>query len=357
MTDTPRRKSRWLRRLLVLVVLALAAWVYSLQFHPEREDWPGQRQQLAQRKVVAAPARIEAAQVLGDVKTLAAPAMQGRAVGTPGGKAARDYIAARFAALGLEPAFGKRYEQPFTFTPSRGIRFWRAKFWQTPVPVQGVNLAALVRGSVDPGHYLVVSAHYDHLGLREGVLYPGADDNASGVATMLAAARWFRAHPPRHSLLFVAFDGEERGLRGAQAFIASPPVPKADMLVDVNFDMVSRNPQGEIFLSGLYANPQLEPLLDPVRAGAKPTILYGHDHPRPFWDGDDWTMQSDQGVFAQAGLPFVYLGVADHPDYHAPGDTFEHIDPPFFLGVVESVIDVVAALDAADAAALRKRAQ
>jgi len=284
MSETRRRKSRWKRRLLVLALIAAATFAYSLQFHAEQEDWPGQRAQLAQRSIAQRPPRIDSGEVLADVKILAAPAMQGRGVGTTGGKAAREYISRRFAALGLEPGFVRGFEQPFQFKSSRGIRFWRAKFWQAPVPVHGVNLAGLVRGTVDPDHYLVVSAHYDHLGLRDGKLYPGADDNASGVAAMLAAARWFRAHPPRHSILFVAFDGEEGGLRGARVFVDAPPVPLASMLVDVNFDMVSRNVDGEIFLAGLFANPHLRPLLAPVRAQATPTMVYGPHHPPPIWD-------------------------------------------------------------------------
>jgi len=353
--EAPRRKSRWKRRLLTLAVIALALFVYSLQFHPEREDWPGQRAQLAKRQVAAPPARIDDAQVLGDVRTLASPAMAGRKTGEPGGRLAREYILARLRQLRLEPAFGTSYEQPFRFVPHRGIQFWRSSFWKAHAPIDGVNLAGVVRGTVDPDHYLVVSAHYDHLGVRDGKLYPGADDNASGVATMLAAARWFAAHPPKHSILFVAFDGEERGLKGSEAFVANPPVPLASMLVDVNFDMVSHNDENEIFVTGLYQNPQLRPLLEPVRAKAKPTILFGHDYPQPFWNiMEDWTQQSDQGAFADKDVPFLYLGVADHPDYHQPTDTFEHINQPFFLGVVESVLDLVGALDAADAAKLQK---
>jgi hypothetical protein len=350
-----RRRSRWLRRLAVLLVLAATALAYSRRFHPQDEDWSGQRALLAGRERASAPARIDAARVLQDVRTLSSPSMQGREFGTPGGRRARAYLAGRFAALGLQPAFGSSFEQPFRFTPGRGIRFWRAKFWREPVPVAGANLAGIVRGTTWPREYIVVSAHYDHLGLRNGVLFPGADDNASGVGALLAAAAWFRQHPPRHSLLFVAFDGEERGLRGAQAFVERPPVPLAAMLLDLNFDMVSRNPQGEIFVSGLHANPQLKPLLDRVRATAAPTMLYGHDFPRPFWDMDDWTAQSDHGAFAERGIPFLYLGVADHPDYHGPGDTFERIDQPFYLGVVDTVVGLLAALDAAEGAQLRPR--
>jgi hypothetical protein len=351
----PRRRSRWLRRLFTLFAIIVAMLIYSRQFHPADEDVDGQRARLQNRAKVNRPLRIDAPSVLQDVKTLSSKEFEGRKVGTPGGKRARDYIEQRFAAIGLEPAFGRSFEQPFSFTPSRGIAFWRKAFWETKPPVDGVNLAGLVRGTVDPTHYLLVTAHYDHLGIRNGALYPGADDNASGVGAMLAAAKWFREHPPKHSILFVAFDGEETGLKGSQAFVAKPPVGLGDMLVDVNFDMVSRNPQGEIFLTGLYANPQLKPLLDPVRAGAVPTILYGHDYPRPFWDTDDWTDQSDQGAFAAHDIAFVYLGVEDHPDYHRPGDTFEHIDQKFYLGVTDSILDLVSALDAADAAQLRHK--
>jgi hypothetical protein len=348
-----RSKRSWRIRVLILLALGIGLFVYSRQFHPEAEDVAGQRALLANRERVDRPWRIDALSLLGDVRTLAAPDMEGRGVGTAGGLKARNYLIGRFSAIGLEPVLAN-YQQPFTFTPGRGIRFWRAKFWATPQAISGVNLVGRIRGSVEPEKYLLVTAHYDHLGIRNGKLYPGADDNASGVAAMLAIASYYRTHPPRHSLLFVAFDGEESGLRGARAFIDQPPVPRADMLVDVNFDMLSRNPAGEIFLSGLYANPQLRPLIDPVRATAVPTILYGHDYPRPFWNGDDWTSQSDQGVFADKDIPFVYLGVEDHPDYHQPTDTFERIDQKFYTSVADSTIDLVAALDAAGSAQLAK---
>ena len=349
-----RGKFSWRIRLLVLFAIGVGLFVYSRQFHPEAEDVAGQRALLANRDRADVPWRVDALSLLGDVRTLAAPEMEGRAVGTPGGKKARDYLIGRFTALGLEPV-GKSFEQAFTFTPGRGLRFWRAKFWQIPQPISGANLIGKIRGDVEPEKYLVISAHYDHLGIGDGKLYPGADDNASGVAAMLAVAGYFRAHPPRHSLLFVAFDGEERGLRGALAFVEQPPVALDAMLLDINFDMLSRNPAGEIFLGGLYANPQLRPLIDPVRATAVPTILYGHDYPRPFWNSDDWTSQSDQGAFNDKNIPFIYLGVEDHPGYHQPTDTFEHVDQKFYLAVANAMVDLIVALDAASSAQLAKR--
>jgi hypothetical protein len=342
-----RRRRRWRNRFLVAAVIVAAALVYSRQFHPDAEGVPAQRAELAQRSKAALPPRVDATVLLGDQKALSDPSMEGRGVGTPGGQRARSLLLARYAAIGLAPAAGASYEQPFEFTPGRGIRFWRKPFWQAHPAVKGVNVLGQIRGSVEPGKVIVVSAHYDHLGIREGKIYPGADDNASGVAAMLAVATWFKAHPPRHTLLFAAFDGEEKGLRGARAFVAAPTVPLAAILANVNFDMLSRNPRGEIFLSGLYANPQLQPLVDPVRATAVPTVLYGHDHPRPFWNGDDWTSSSDQGPFADRHIPWLYFGVEDHPDYHRPTDTFERVDRDFYVSVANTMVDVVAALDAA----------
>lgn len=353
-----RRKKGWkarLQRFLIIAsLMALGLGIYGMRFHPEAEDVEGQRAQLAGRERVAAMPRIDDKALMVDLKTLSDPAMEGRKIGTPGGARARAYLLQRYAQLGLEPV-GAGFEQRFSFTPGRGIRFWRAKFWQTPQPVAGVNLVGRVTGSSDPDQVIVVSAHYDHLGVRDGQVYTGADDNASGVAAMLAVAGWFRAHPPRHTLLFVAFDGEEAGLRGARAFLEQPPVPMQNIIANINFDMLSRSKPGEIFVTGLWANPQLRAAIEPLRSHALPTVLYGHDFPRPFWDGDDWTMQSDQGEFARRNIAFLYFGVEDHPDYHRPSDRFEKVDLPFYPQVADLVTGVVAALDALPADQVRHK--
>lgn len=348
------RKRKWALRLVMMLALVVLALPLSKKFDTTPKELAAQRAELSKRERTAVPSSVDSASLLADVRTLADPAMQGRAVNTPGGKKARDYLLQRFRDIGLEPV-GAGFEQPFTFTPGRGIRFWRAKFWEERKPVPGVNLVGQIRGTVEPDSVIVVSAHYDHLGLRRGKLYPGADDNASGVAAMLAVARHFRANPPRHTLVFAAFDAEEGGLWGASAFVDNPPVPLQSVLLNVNFDMVSRNEDGEIFASGLHANPQLRPLLDPVRANSVATILYGHDKPGLHRVEEDWTMQSDHGAFHQRDIPFLYFGVADHRGYHNPTDTFENIEPEFFISVTDALIDTMGALDAADAAHLRRK--
>lgn len=348
------RKRKWVLRLVMMLALVVLALPLSKRLDSTPKELAAQRAELAKRDRTTAPSSVDSASLLADVRALADPAMQGRAVNTPGGAKARAYVLQRFREVGLEP-LGARFEQPFTFTPGRGIRFWRAKFWEEREPVPGVNLVGQIRGTVDPDSVIVVSAHYDHLGLRRGKLFPGADDNASGVAAMLAVARHFRTNPPRRTLVFAAFDAEEGGMWGATAFVDNPPVPLQSVLLNVNFDMVSRNEDGEIFASGLHPNPQLRPVLDTVRASSAATILYGHDKPGFHRVDDDWTMQSDHGAFHRRDIPFLYFGVADHGGYHNPTDTFENIDPEFFVSVTDALIDAVGALDAADAAQLRRK--
>ncbi|MEO5628377.1 MAG: M20/M25/M40 family metallo-hydrolase [Thermomonas sp.] len=288
---------------------------------------------------------VDRAQLLGDVRTLSSPAFGGRKTGTNGNRKARDFVRARFKAIQLR-AFGADYAQPFSFT-HRSIKglLLPGKPYKTAYP-SATNLIGYFPGTVRPDRYIVISAHYDHLGMKSGKLYPGADDNASGVAAMLAIAAWFRSNPPLHSVVFVAFDGEEEGLRGAKAFMAAPPFPRSQLALNLNLDMVSRSDANEIFVAGIRYSPALMPLLAQVALNSMVNIRVGHD--RPQWMTgliEDWTHASDQGPFHDAGVPFLYVGVEDHPDYHAPGDTFEHVDQVFFGNVADMLVNLAAQLD------------
>jgi hypothetical protein len=338
-----RRVARWiLRRLLRLALVAIAAAIvaalYASSFSPEDEDWGGQRAALAQRRIAPLPVQVERTQLLADVQELAAPKYGGRRVDSDGNRLAQDYLVARLQALGVPP-LAADYRQPFTFTRRR-LR----QFWTGGIETHGVNLLGVIRGRDQPESYLVLSAHYDHLGERGGQIYPGADDNASGVATLLAAAAHFRAQPPRHSIVFALFDAEETGIAGARAFVDSAVIPLGAVRMNLNLDMLARS-EGVLFVTGTYQHPELRTLSDPLRARAPILVLYGHDHPRPFWDADDWVKASDHAPFHEAGVPFLYLGVPDHPGYHRPSDTFEAITPEFFVHAASFALSL---LDAAD---------
>jgi hypothetical protein len=110
--------------------------------------------------------------------------------------------------------------------------------------------------------------------------------------------------------------------------------------------MLARSNRNEIYAAGTYHYPWITPVLQDVQTRAAVTLRFGHD--RPGTGDDDWTLQSDHGVFHRAGVPFVYFGVEDHPDYHRPSDTADKIDPAFFRNVVTMLDDAVRRLDAAD---------
>lgn len=278
----------------------------------------------------AAPAVVDSARLLNDVRTLASPAFEGRLIGTEGNRQAGLFVQQRFAELGLQP-FGAGIAQPFTAPASK----------RSPA-VDGLNVIGFIKGSLAPERMVLISAHYDHLGIVKGKLYAGADDNASGVAAMLAVAAYFKAHPPLHTIVFAAFDGEEGGLRGAKAFLATLPFPKSQLALVINFDMVSHNDRNEIYVTGTPHTPALVPLVAAAAARHTVQVKLGHDEGK---GEENWTHASDHGPFHDAGLPFLYFGVEDHPDYHQPGDTFEHINQPFFAAVANLLVDVAVTAD------------
>lgn len=289
--------------------------------------------------------RLDAASLLADVAALSSPGFEGRRADTDGGRRARAFVLERFERLGLEPGV-PGYLQAFSFT-HRSIRaLWRR---DRPFVLEfkdAANVLGLVRGTENPERFILVSAHYDHLGIRKGDLYPGADDNASGVAALLAFAAYFAAHPPRHTLLFAAFDAEEQGCRGSGTFAREPPIPLDRLVLDVNMDMIGRSAPGRLFVAGTHHHPGFLPLLREAAARSAVALHAGHD--RPIWRTGlvaDWSTGSDHSPFFERGLPFLYFGVEDHEDYHAPGDTFERIDGEFFAGAAETILDVILALD------------
>jgi hypothetical protein len=275
---------------------------------------------------------LDSARLIGDLTRLSHDSMAGRATGTPQNATARAWLVAELRRIGI-PGLDGTYERPFQM-PRRN----------RPDSVRGVNVLAFLRGARTPDRVIIVSAHYDHVGVRNGEIFNGADDNASGTAAVLALAAHFKAHPPAHSILFAFFDAEEMGLLGARAFVASPPVPLERIGANVNLDMVSRSDRGELWAAGAGHYPQLRPLLEAVVPGAPVALRLGHDSGA---GREDWTNLSDQGAFHAVGIPVVLFSVEDHADYHKPTDDAERIQPGFYYGSVRTVAGFLTRLDAA----------
>lgn len=281
---------------------------------------------------------VDADVLMQDVRTLAGPEFEGRRTGTEGNKRAQAYVLRRFREIGLEPVAGT-HEQKFSFTPrARGS----AGSADNASGLQGTNIFGRITGTRAPDQFVVVSAHFDHLGRRDGSLYPGADDNASGVAAILAIAAWFARHPPERSLIVVAFDAEELGLQGARYFVKNPPIDLKQVVMNVNLDMVGRGDANTLWVAGTHYYPLLKPPVVDASRGRQLKVEFGHDRPKAESNGqDDWTNSSDHGPFHAAGIPFLYFGVEDHPDYHKPTDTADKIPKAFFAEAVTVAIDVV----------------
>lgn len=272
----------------------------------------------------------DTAALMATVRALAADSMEGRKAGSAGGARARAYLVGRLGAMGLAPLM-PGYLQRFPLPRDE--------------PNVGTNLLAVIPGTVFPGQYIVISAHYDHVGVIREQVYNGADDNASGVAGVLALAAALQRSPARHSVVIALLDAEESGLMGARAFVAAQPVRKDSIRLNVNLDMIGHSESGELWAAGAGRHPALRPLLERIVAGAPVTLRLGHDTPG-VRTRQDWTFDSDHAPFHAAGIPFVYFGVEDHQDYHQPTDDAETMTPAFFGRAVETIHRVLRALDA-----------
>lgn len=267
-------------------------------------------------------------QLLKDVEVLSSDAYQGRKTGTKGAEMARAYIIERFQKLGLKSyPQNVNYAQEFAFNSRGGAK------------TNGTNVIGYIPGKTS--NVIVVSAHYDHLGVVKDEVFNGADDNASGTAGLLKIAAYFAKNKPTNTIIFAAFDAEEMGLQGAKAFVANPPVPINTISVDLNMDMISHSDKGELYVCGTFKYPALKKHVDTNQKNIK--VILGHDDPK--LGHDDWTNQSDQGAFNAKNIPFLYFGVEDHKDYHKATDEYQTITKQFFSNAANVVLDVVKRID------------
>jgi hypothetical protein len=263
------------------------------------------------------------------VYRLASPEFLGRS--GPGAARTSRHLEAAFKRLGLKPAFSDSYYQPIPSLLTEGTR---------QASIIGRNVGAILPGS-DPtlkDEWILLSAHFDHLGKPNGVLYPGADDNATGVAMLLEVAEYFALSKlkPRRTLAFVSFDQEETGLRGSTYFAAHAPLPFRKLKAFLTADMLGRsmaNVMDEyVFVLGSERSTHLRQLVEKVappaglRLGRLGADLVG--------------TRSDYGPFRDREVPFLFFSTGQHPDYHSPRDVPERIDYRKLQRISEYIRDV-----------------
>jgi hypothetical protein len=263
-----------------------------------------------------------------------------------GNDSAAAYIARRFSGLGLTPAFvstetrvcartgnasacDPRFVQSFV---ARSVAAAHAGL-QGELPAQ--NVAAVIRGS-DPAlrdEYVILGAHFDHLGRSAfGALDPdalnaihnGADDNASGTAAVIELARLLRRDPPKRSVMFVTFSGEELGLLGSQYFVDHPPVPLEKVRAMLNFDMVGRMQEDRLIVYGVATAQELNDIVAKANAAAPLRVAA---------TGDGFGA-SDHSSFYAKNLPVLHFFTNVHEDYHKATDDVDKINA---LGIARVV--------------------
>jgi hypothetical protein len=207
------------------------------------------------------------------------------------------------------------------------------------------NVVALLPGASATlrDEYVIVGAHYDHLGHGgEGSLAPdetavhnGADDNASGTAAVVEIARTLLAGPrPDRSVLFIAFTGEERGLWGSAHFVAEPTVQLDDVVAMLNLDMVGRVVNDEVTVFGVGTAAEWDEVLDEANAGLANPLTIGK--------APDGYGPSDHASFYGAGLPVLHFFSNTHEDYHRPSDDWPKINADGLDRVIELTARVAA---------------
>ena len=222
---------------------------------------------------------------------------------------------------------------------------WEAT-WRTP-PVQQVkvplrNVMGMVRGSELPEEYVVVSSHYDHVGIGTAVdgdaVYNGADDDATGTtAVILLAEALAKAPAPRRSVLFVCFSAEEKGLRGSRAFCESPPVPLESVVANVNLEMIGRPEEGrreKAWVTGAeYSDFAAIAGKAMERAGIGLV---------EFPMAKQLFQASDNASFVRKGVVAHSISAGSlHKDYHQPSDQVDRIDIPHMTAVIRGLREAV----------------
>ncbi|MCZ6688863.1 MAG: M28 family peptidase [Planctomycetota bacterium] len=304
-------------------MLAFGGALAALLFLPSWPSWPSWEDEKEKGEITHSELREH-------VAFLASDELQGRAPGSEGWKKAGSYVASKFRELGLFPL-----GDDGTYFQEVGILGRR-----------GRNILGLLPGksSARGDEVVILSSHYDHLGVRNGQVMNGADDDASGVAVMLEVAEAFVRSGLRHDrgILFACFDLEETGLLGALAYVRDPAIPLEKTVANVNLEVL-----GNDILDGLPDS------LFAIGAEYDPTgILRDHVETLSGDSGLDIRYLShglvgrrgDHFMFATKGVPFLFLAAGTGPTYHRPTDDTETLNYPKLEKTGRFVRDLVGAI-------------
>ena len=264
-----------------------------------------------------------------NLTVIASDEMEGRDTGSPGQKKAGKYMIDFYKQNGISfpIALGSYYQAvPSEYMAKRGA--------QLP---DSENILAFIEGSEKPNEIIVISGHYDHVGMRNGVVYNGADDDGSGTVAVMEIAKAFNAakkagNGPKRSILFLHVTGEEHGLFGSEFYTDNPVFPLANTVADLNIDMIGRDdPENRgkqyVYVIGSeMLSSQLKVITEAANNNTNQLELnYKYDDPA---DTERLYYRSDHYNFAKNNIPVAFFFDGIHQDYHKPTDDVEKIDFP-----------------------------
>lgn len=277
-----------------------------------------------------------------DIAYLASDRLEGRLTGTAGNDSAAAYIARRYKYLRLTAPY-PGYLQSFVARSAASAHAGDTAGRKTQ------NVVAILKGSdpVASRNYIVVGAHFDHLGRSSqfamdpqagDAIRNGADDNASGTAAVMQLARMLSLIRPRHSIVFANFSGEEEGLLGSQYFVENSPVPLDSIVAMLNFDMVGRLKDDKLFVYGTGTATELPALVDSANIRIVPALS--------IQGGGDGFGSSDHSSFYAKNIPVLHFFTDSHDDYHRATDDVEKINAQGEARVINLAFDMIRELDA-----------
>lgn len=269
-------------------------------------------------------ASITAKELKENLYVYASDYFQGRETGTVGQRRAVDFLQNFYSTQGIEEAKGTdNYTQPMKLN-IKGVE------------VETENVAAIIKGSIFPEEYIVISSHLDHIGIKNGEINNGADDDGSGTVALLEIAEAFKmaadvGQGPKRSLIFLHFTGEEKGLLGSSYYANNPLYPLTQTMTNLNVDMIGRtDPKREdkdpnyIYLIG--ADRLSQDLHDISEATNTKYTQFKLDYTfNEEKDPNRFYYRSDHYNFAKNNIPVIFYFSGTHEDYHKPGDTPDKI--------------------------------
>ena len=255
--------------------------------------------------------------------------MQGRNTGEPGQKKAGEYLISEYKKIGISfpPGATDFYQKVPSEFMKRGF---------APKLNDSENIWAFIKGSEKPEEILVISAHYDHVGMKNGEIYNGADDDGSGTVALLEIAQAFKeaekkGQGPKRSILFLHVTGEEHGLHGSRYYSENPLFPLENTIADINIDMIGRRDtlhpatNNYIYVIGSdRLSSELHTINEEVNTKfTKLELDYKYNDRN---DPERIYFRSDHYNFAKKGIPSIFFFNGIHADYHLPSDTPDKIE-------------------------------